>query len=353
MRYSGVRRRVRTLATVCVTVNISYVSRNRMVKFQSIFDTIHRSDFSIQHLTVIDSAVFNHASIESVYKSVILSRNDLYQRSSLQSWPIFNTCLKAQKSRGVTFRLFLCFYYFFVKQRFFFHFRQHLYIHWVEMGEKKHVRLIYIPSAEILSFIKICGLWFVNISYSIYHRVVSTIGAYFSSNILFTNSSLHTINDVAMSRTAVSGLSIPMRTSSASFLDCIASGFVSRDATAFGYATGDSAPVSAVTIPVKGSTTLDWSFDNAIGTPAVSRPSASVARESIRFDIGVTAGAASADISSLLSSERRRFQLASLNIEQTVKPSHPRFAVARRPRIFALVITHHICQRFPSRPVVK
>lgn len=45
---------------------------------------------------------------------------------------------------------------------------------------------------------------------------------------------------------------------------------------------------------------------------------------SIRFDNGVTAaGAAGADISSLLSGERRRFQLASLNIEQTAKPSHP------------------------------
>lgn len=116
----------------------------------------------------------------------------------------------------------------------------------MEAKKKKHVRLIYIPSAEILSFIKICGLWFVNISYSISHRVVSTIGACFSSNISFTDSRLHTTNDVVMSRTAVS---TPLRTSSTSFPDCVASSFAGGDA-AFGFAMRDSAPVSAVTAPV-------------------------------------------------------------------------------------------------------
>jgi len=61
--------------------------------------------------------------------------------------------------------------------------------------KKKHVKLIYIPSAEISSFIKICGLWFVNISYFPSRR----IDACFSSNIFFRNNSLHTINVVAMS----------------------------------------------------------------------------------------------------------------------------------------------------------
>lgn len=41
-----------------------------------------------------------------------------------------------------------------------------------ENGKKK-LRLIYIPSTEISSSIKICGLWFVNISNSISYRVVS------------------------------------------------------------------------------------------------------------------------------------------------------------------------------------
>lgn len=41
-------------------------------------------------------------------------------------------------------------------------------------------------------------------------------------------------------------------------------------------------PFLAVTTPEKSSTTLDWSFDNVIGTPVVSCPSASVVWGSIR-----------------------------------------------------------------------
>lgn len=100
--------------------------------------------------------------------------------------------LKAQKFRRMIVRLFLRFRYFFVERRFFFHFRQHIYTEW--KNKKKHVRLIYIPSAEISSFIKICGLWFVNISCSISpYRLSARVFRVIS----FPNSSLHTINDVS------------------------------------------------------------------------------------------------------------------------------------------------------------
>lgn len=102
------------------------------------------------------------------------------------------------------------------------------YIEWKR--KKKHVRLIYIPSTEILSFIKICGLWFVNISYSIYSIVSCRLSARIFRIISFSRivvCILSTMSQSLDSRT-VSRRSIPLRTSSASFSDCNASGFVGR-----------------------------------------------------------------------------------------------------------------------------
>ena len=99
-------------------------------------------------------------------------------------------------------------------------------------------------------------------------------------------------------------------------------------------------PFLAVTTPEKSSTTLDWSFDNVIGTPVVSCPSASVVWGSIQFDIGITAaGAVGADISSLLSGWATALSACLIeywaDCEAAASIDDPLSSV---PRIFAVVI---------------
>lgn len=204
--------------------------------------------------------------------------------------------------------------YVFVVHRFFFHFRQHMYIEWKR--KKKRLRLIYIPSAEISSFIKICGLWFVNISNSISYRVVP-------ARIFRAISPFHEQQFAYYQRcrnVSDGGIADRLRIWIARRVWFCRRRHSLRNES---FSPPSSLRFGSSPLRRRARTTLDWSFDNVIGTPAVSRPSASVVRRSIRFDIGVTAaGAAGADISSLLSSERRCFQLASLNIEQTAKLPH-------------------------------